>query len=150
MPGGVSAHEDVLSVEGALGWTAAEMRNGHDRLLAMGQIRQLAEINAGLTELARRDAGACRWMNQLTGPETLAKQVSAFDAYPAVKAVIEAARMKVRDYLLTLHAISETAITVHAVEQQIEVEVAASAGNIAFYRQHRSEIELLLDEPDPC
>ena len=144
------AHDDPFSVEGDAGWTAAERKAGHEQRLAMRAVKQLAEINARLLELAEHDAGACRWMNQITGPETLEQQVRAFDGYPAIKAVIETARMSVRDYLLALHVASESAITVHAIEHGIEVPVAASAINVAFYRQHRVEIERLLDAPDPC
>jgi len=143
------AHDDPFSVEGDAGWTAAERKAGHEQRLAMRAVKQLAEINARLLELAEHDAGACRWMNQITGPETLAQQVRAFDGNASIKTVIEA-QMSVRDYLLTLHAVSESAITVHAAAHGIDVDVAASASNVAFYRQHRAEIERLLDEPDPC
>ncbi|MET0498307.1 MAG: hypothetical protein ABW106_08580 [Steroidobacteraceae bacterium] len=143
------AHDDAFSMERDAGWTAAERKAGHELPLAMSAVRQLARINAGLQELAERDAGACRWMNQITGPETLAQQVRAFDGNASIKTVIEA-QMSVRDYLLTLHAVSESAITVHAAAHGIDVDVAASASNVAFYRQHRAEIERLLDEPDPC
>jgi hypothetical protein len=142
--------EDSFEAEGSLGWTAAEKKSGHDRLLAMPAIKQLASINAGLNALAARDAAACNWMNQLTGPETLAKQINAFDANPAVKGVIEGENMTVRDYLVTLHAVSETAIVVHAAEQKIAVRIDVLPSNVAFYRQHRTEIERLLDGPDPC
>jgi len=142
--------EDNFDVEGSLGWTATEKQSGHDQVLAMTAIRRLSAINDGLNELAQRDGTACNWMNQITGPETLAKQVSAFDANPWVKGVIEGAGMTVKEYLLTLHAVSEAAVTVHAAERQIEVTVRASPTNVAFYRQHRSEIERLLDGPDPC
>ena len=144
------AHDDPFILESDAGWTAAERKAGHEQRLAMSAVKQLAAINTGLQELAQRDTGACRWMNQITGPETLADQIRAFDGNPAIKAVIEAERMTVRDYLLTLHAASEAAISVHAAEHHIDVAVAASATNVAFYRQHRVEIERLLDAPDPC
>jgi len=148
---GACAHdEDSFEAEGSLGWTAAEKKSGHDQLLAMTAIRQLAAINDSLNALAARDASACNWMNQITGPETLAKQINAFDSSPAVKGVIEGASMTVREYLLTLHAVSETAIVVHAAEQKIPVSVEVLPSNVAFYRQHRAEIERLLDGPDPC
>jgi len=148
---GTYAHEeDSFEAAGSLGWTIAEKKSGHDQLLAMTRIRQLAAINEGLNALAARDASACNWMNQITGPETLAKQINAFDANPAVKGVIEGAGMSVREYLLTLHAVSETAIVVHAAEQKISVSVIALPTNVAFYRQHRTEIERLLDGPHPC
>ena len=54
--GTAQAHDDPLAVEGDSGWTAAEKKSGHDEVLTMVRIRQLAAINAGLTELARRDA----------------------------------------------------------------------------------------------
>ena len=147
---GTAHAHDPFVTEGVSGWTAAERKSGHDQLLTMVRIRQLAAINAGLTELARHDDATCRWTNQIIGPETLARQVSSFDANPAIKGVIEAERMTVRDYLLTIQAVSETAITVHAAEHRMPVSVAASASNVSFYRQHRAEIEQLLDAPDPC
>lgn len=144
------AHEDVFDGQSDAGWTTAERKAGHDQALAMTRIHQLVTINDGLGELARRNTSACRWMNQVTGPETLEKQVTAFDANPAIKQVIQAARMTIREYLLTLHAVSETAISVHAAEHGMQLTSVASAGNVAFYREHRSEIERLLDAPDPC
>ena len=144
------SHQDAFDAEGALGWTAAEKQAGHDQRLAMTSIRQLAAISLGLKELAGRDSTACNWMNQPTGPETLATQVRAFEANTRVKDVIHNARMTVREYLLTLHAVSEAAIAVHATEQQIQVSVKPSPANVGFYRSHREEIEKLLDAPDPC
>ena len=148
--GTAQAHDHPFAVEGDAGWTAAERKSGHDEVLTMARIRQLAAINAGLTELARRDATACRWMNQIIGPETLGRQVAAFDTHPAIKGVIEAERMTVREYLLALRAVSETAISVHGAEHRVPVPAAASASNVSFYRQHRVEIEQLLDARDPC
>jgi hypothetical protein len=155
--GALQAHEDdsdthvdsAVNIAADAGWTVPEKQSGRAHVLAMTQIRQLATINDGLTALAQRDAAACRWMNQITGPETLARQVRAFDANPAVKSVIEA-HMSIRDYLLALHAVSETAIAVHAMARGLQVPASPSAINIAFYRKHQPEIEQLLDAPDPC
>jgi hypothetical protein len=132
------------------GWTPDEKQAGYDQLLTMDHIRQLATVNQGLIDLAQQDATACRWMNQITGPQTLARQVSAFDTNLRIRAIIEAAPMKVRNYLLTVHAVSETAIAVHAADNGIPIATAASATNLAFYRAHRADIERLLDGPDPC
>jgi hypothetical protein len=132
------------------GWTAAERRAGFGLQLTMARIKQLATINGELRKLAEQRPETCRWMNQITGPETLARQVIAFDDYSTVRNVIEHSAMSAETYLLTLYAISETAIAVHDAKHGVETTASASPPNISFYRAHRIEIETLLDEPDPC
>lgn len=132
------------------GWTAAERRAGFNLQLTMTRVRQLAAIGQDLRRLADRQPEACRWMNQITGPETLAHQAAAFHDYSAVRDIIERASMSAQAYLLTLYAVSETAIAVHDTNHGVATTANASSPNIRFYRENREEIEALLDEPDPC
>lgn len=141
----VGAHEDEFDA----GWSSAERRLGYQHALTMARIQQLVSINRELTGLAAHQSQTCHWMNQLTGPETLARQSRAFSDYAPVRKIIEAS-MSVQDYLLTLFAVSQTAIVVHAVDHAVETEATASVENIRLYRSNQARIETLLDEPDPC
>jgi hypothetical protein len=140
------AHDEFFDA----GWTPAERRAGFELKLTMTRIRQLATIGRELRQVADRQPEACGWMNQLTGPETLARQVAAFNDYSTVREVIEHATLSAQDYLLTLYTVSETAVAVHDADHGVETTANASPLNIGFYRANREKIEVLLDEPDPC
>jgi hypothetical protein len=140
------AHEpDALDA----GWTKAELRTAHDHALTMPLVRELATIGRKLNALATQPPETCHWMNQLTGPETLARQVRAFNDYARVRQVIEA-HLSVQQYLLTLYVLNETSTFVHGPEDGIAKPAGASVENIVFYKANQVEIETLLDEPDPC
>ena len=131
------------------GWTAAERRIGHNHALTMPLVREMAAIGRDLNALAAQHPGTCQWMNQITGPETLARQVHAFNAYARVRQVIEA-HLSVQQYLLTLYALNTTTAVVYAPAEGIAEPDGALARNIDFYKTNRAEIETLLEEPDPC
>jgi hypothetical protein len=131
------------------GWTATERRAGQQFTLTLPRVRALVAIVRELNALSTLHPETCQWMNQITGPETLARQVRAFHDYTRVRQAIET-HLPVQDYLLTLNALNKISMFVHANDGSLTAPAATSTANIDFYRMNRTEIETLLDTPDPC